>query len=61
MDIWDVHYRSTNGEDSLDVGAFHVREGEDQGPGSFHHAFADKSFAGMLCSSPSKSVSLLVL
>ena len=29
MDLWDVHYRSTSGEGSLDVGAFHIRETEE--------------------------------
>ena len=57
MSVWDVHYRSTTNGDSLDVGAFHIRESEDHDFGGFVHATAD-------CSSPSslhKSVSLLLV
>ena len=58
-----MHYRSTTNGDSLDVGAFHIRESEDHDFGGFVHATADHSCAGVLCSSPSslhKSVSLLL-
>ena len=44
MSVWDVHYRSTTNGDSLDVGAFHIRESEDHDFG-FVHATADHSCA----------------
>ena len=49
MSVWDVHYRSTTNGDSLDVGAFHIRESEDHDFGGFVHATADHSCAGVLC------------
>ena len=54
MDLWDVHYKSTNNEGSIDAGAFHIHESEDHevATSSVVHAIADKSFAGVLCSSP---------
>ena len=64
MDLWDVHYRATSDDGSLDVGAFHIREIECEDHAlatpTMVHAIADKSFAGVLCSSPSNVSNLHV-